>query len=65
MVADINVIDPERISSRLPVVEYDLPGGEMRLTQRADGILATLVGGQVVLSGGVHSGLLPGMLLRA
>jgi N-acyl-D-aspartate/D-glutamate deacylase len=65
MVADVNVFDPERIGPAMPTVEHDLPGGAIRLVQRSEGILATLVAGQPVLLDGEHTGSLPGELLRA
>ena len=63
-VADLNVIDPETVTAHLPRVERDLPGGAARLTQRASGFLATVVGGQVLLEDGEHTGALPGSLVR-
>ena len=64
-VADINIIDPELISERIPEVRHDLPAGAVRLTQEAVGYQTTIVNGQVVLEGGVPTGNLPGVLLRA
>lgn len=64
MVADINVFDPERVTPEMPYVAYDLPGGEPRIKQGASGFLATLVSGQVVHTEGVHTGALPGRLIR-
>jgi N-acyl-D-aspartate/D-glutamate deacylase len=64
MAADINIFDPERITPTLPVLLHDLPTGAPRLESRADGILATIVGGQVTIERGEHSGALPGKLLR-
>jgi N-acyl-D-aspartate/D-glutamate deacylase len=63
-IADINVFDAERVGPRLPTVEHDLPGGGRRLVQRAEGFLATIVGGEVVLRDGEHTGAFPGRLLR-
>jgi N-acyl-D-aspartate/D-glutamate deacylase len=63
-VADLNVLDPDTVGECLPRVERDLPAGAARLTQRATGFLATVVGGEVVLERGEHSGALPGQLLR-
>ncbi|HTI88013.1 MAG TPA: amidohydrolase family protein [Alphaproteobacteria bacterium] len=63
-VADIVIFDPERVAARMPTVEHDLPGGARRLKQTADGILATVVGGAVVLRDNDHTGALPGKLLR-
>src|SRR5579859_83078 len=64
-VADINVFDPDRVGPELPTVVSDLPGGAKRLKQKATGFLATVVGGEVVLRDGKHTGALPGRLLRA
>ena len=64
MVADLNVFDPARILPALPEVRRDLPGNGLRLTQRCQGILATIVSGQVLLLHGEHTGALPGKLLR-
>ena len=64
LVADINVFDPERVAPDMPELVYDLPGGARRITQTASGIAATLVGGAVVHRHGVHTGALPGRLLR-
>jgi N-acyl-D-amino-acid deacylase len=63
-IADLNVFDPESISPDLPKVAEDLPGGAKRLTQTASGILATVVGGQIVLRSGQQTGALPGSLIR-
>jgi N-acyl-D-aspartate/D-glutamate deacylase len=63
-VADINVFDPDRVGPNLPTVVADLPGGVKRLKQTATGFLATVVGGEVVLVDGKHTGALPGRLLR-
>jgi N-acyl-D-amino-acid deacylase len=64
LVADVNVFDPDRIAPDLPVVAHDLPSGATRLKQTSTGILATVVGGQVVLRNGQHTGALPGRLVR-
>ena len=45
-------------------MEHDLPGGAPRLKQKADGILATIVNGEVVLRDNEHTGALPGTVLR-
>jgi N-acyl-D-aspartate/D-glutamate deacylase len=64
MVADINVFDPTTVGPRVPVLVDDLPAGGRRLEQRSVGFLATLVGGQVTIEGGVATGAAPGRLLR-
>jgi N-acyl-D-aspartate/D-glutamate deacylase len=64
LVADINLIDPATVAPAMPTVVHDLPAGEKRIEQRATGIAATIVGGQVLIREGVHTGALPGRLLR-
>ncbi len=64
MAADLNVIDPDTIAPQLPELVADLPAGARRLVQKAQGIKATIVGGQPVLTDGVPTGALPGRLLR-
>jgi N-acyl-D-aspartate/D-glutamate deacylase len=63
-VADINVFDPGCVGPAMPTVINDLPGGLPRIKQKANGFLATLVGGQVVHLQGEHTGALPGRLIR-
>jgi N-acyl-D-aspartate/D-glutamate deacylase len=48
----------------MPTFARDLPGNAPRLKQKADGILATIVAGQVVLRNNEHTGALPGKLIR-
>lgn len=62
--ADVVVFDPERIAPMLPEVVYDLPAGARRLKQKATGILATVVNGEVLLRHNEPTGALPGQLIR-
>ncbi|MGH8675695.1 MAG: amidohydrolase family protein, partial [Burkholderiales bacterium] len=62
--ADVIIFDPERIAPKIPELAYDLPAGARRLKQKSDGLLATVVNGEVVLRNNEHSGALPGKLLR-
>jgi len=64
MAADIAVFDPATIAPRMPEVVTDLPAGAKRLKQTADGMLATVVNGEVLLRNNEHTGALPGRLLR-
>ncbi len=64
MAADLTIFDPATVSQRLPETAYDQPGGMRRLIQKADGYLATVVNGSVLLRDGVHTGALPGQVLR-
>ncbi|HLW70995.1 MAG TPA: amidohydrolase family protein [Candidatus Binataceae bacterium] len=62
--ADVVVFDPERVTPMLPELTYDLPAGARRLKQKAEGVMATVVNGQVLLRNNEHTGALPGKLLR-
>ncbi len=62
--ADMNVIEFEALRLHAPEMVHDLPAGGRRLLQRADGYKHTLVAGQVIMSGGEATGILPGRLLR-
>ncbi|MBN8484991.1 MAG: amidohydrolase family protein [Sphingomonadales bacterium] len=64
MKADLNVIDLDALKLHVPTIEYDLPAGGKRMHQRADGIEATIVSGQVTYRHGQHTGALPGRLVR-
>ncbi len=61
---DCNVIDLDRLALRRPEMHYDLPAGAPRLLQRAEGYVATIVGGRVVMRDGVDTGARPGALVR-
>ena len=50
-----------RIEARARYRDWD---GATRLVQKTSGIPATVVGGQVVVADGEHTGALPGRLLR-
>jgi len=63
--ADFVVFDPDRVDAGEKVMLNDLPGGERRFVQRAEGIHHVVVNGEVVLTHGEHSGALPGQMLRA
>jgi N-acyl-D-aspartate/D-glutamate deacylase len=65
MKADINLIDVERLDLSAPTLLHDLPAGGRRLVQTAQGYVATLVSGQVVMQEGQATGALPGQLVRA
>jgi N-acyl-D-aspartate/D-glutamate deacylase len=63
-IADLNVFDPDTVAPLLPRAVNDLPAHGVRLEQRSTGFLATVVGGEVVISGGSHTGALPGRVVR-
>jgi N-acyl-D-amino-acid deacylase len=64
MKADINVIDPSRLRLHAPRPVFDLPAGGRRLTQEADGYVATIVSGEITYRQGEATGALPGRLVR-
>jgi N-acyl-D-aspartate/D-glutamate deacylase len=62
--ADLVLFDEVRVRPAMPSVETDLPGGARRLVQKAEGIAAVVVNGQVTLENGDATGRMPGALLR-
>jgi N-acyl-D-aspartate/D-glutamate deacylase len=62
--ADINIIDLDRLALKPPRIAYDLPAGGRRITQDAEGYVATFVGGVQTHRDGVATGALPGRLVR-
>ncbi|MDT5100186.1 MAG: N-acyl-D-amino-acid deacylase [Mycobacterium sp.] len=62
--ADVNVVDHDALRLHKPIVSYDLPAGGRRLDQTADGYVATIVSGQVIVENGVPTEARPGRLVR-
>ena len=62
--ADLNVIDFDCLQLRPPRMVFDLPAGERRFLQNAQGYVATIVAGQLIYREGVPTGALPGRLVR-
>ncbi len=62
--ADINIIDFDRLRIPPPHVAFDLPAGGRRLVQTAEGYRATLKAGQTIMENGERTGALPGKLMR-
>jgi N-acyl-D-aspartate/D-glutamate deacylase len=62
--ADLNVIDFDRLELGKPYMAYDLPTGARRLMQKADGYVATIKSGQVIYRDGEATDALPGRLVR-
>ncbi len=65
LMADINIIDMDRLLVRRPHMIYDLPAGGRRLVQEAQGYIATMVAGVPILENDQLTGATPGHLLRA
>src|SRR5262245_16280933 len=62
--ADVVLFDEHRVRPAMPTVEADLPGGARRLVQKAEGIAAVVVNGEVTLDNGQSTRAAPGQLLR-
>ncbi|MDP1827577.1 MAG: amidohydrolase family protein [Archangium sp.] len=62
--ADLNVIDPRRLTMGTPKLVRDLPAGGKRFIQRAQGYVGTWVAGEAVVREGVLTEALPGRLVR-
>jgi len=62
--ADINIIDLDRLKLSKPWLAFDLPAGGRRLLQKADGYVATVKAGVVTFRQGKMTGALPGIVVR-
>ena len=63
--ADVNVIDLDRLTLKMPRMAHDLPSGAGRLLQDSEGYLATLVAGTTTRRHDRDTGARPGRLVRA
>ncbi|MBC7496727.1 MAG: amidohydrolase family protein [Sphingomonadaceae bacterium] len=64
LLADINIIDFDRLKLAKPYIAFDLPAGGKRLLQRASGYAWTIKSGVVTFRDGVATGARPGKLVR-
>lgn len=62
--ADLNLIDPQRLSVGTPELVRDLPAGGRRFLQKGRGYLATWVAGEAVQRDGHITAARPGRLVR-
>lgn len=62
--ADLNVIDLDRIKLGKPWLAFDLPAGGKRLLQKAEGYDCTIKNGVVTFRNGDWTGATPGGLIR-
>jgi N-acyl-D-aspartate/D-glutamate deacylase len=62
--ADLVIFDPHTVAAGDKEMLYDLPGGEGRFVQRAQGIHSVIVNGRILFADGQHTGALPGQVLR-
>ena len=64
MLADINIINFEKLNVSHPKMIHDLPLGGRRLVQDATGYVATIKSGVIISQNGVATGEFPGNLIR-
>lgn len=62
--ADLNVIDLDKIKLGKPWLAFDLPAGGKRLLQKAEGYVCTIKTGVVTFKNGEWTGATPGGLIR-
>jgi N-acyl-D-aspartate/D-glutamate deacylase len=62
--ADINVIDYANLSTCHPEYVNDFPHGGGRFVVKGKGYAATIVGGEVIIANGQHTGKRPGQVIR-
>jgi N-acyl-D-amino-acid deacylase len=63
-IADLNVIDYDALETGYPYYVNDLPHNGGRYIVESLGYMATLVGGQVIIENGEHTGKRPGQVIR-
>jgi N-acyl-D-aspartate/D-glutamate deacylase len=64
MAADIVIFDPDTVNCGPEMVVHDFPAGGWRIKEPAEGVICTIVNGQVLMDGGKHTGALPGRVMR-
>ena len=62
--ADLVVFDPATVGTRPLEWVNDLPGGAPRLIERSQGILWSIIGGEVVFANNEYQGVMPGQVLK-
>ena len=64
MAADITIFDPETVRTLSDDVVQDFPAGGWRIRELAEGVKCTIVNGEVLIEDGMHTGALPGRVMR-
>ena len=62
--ADINILDIDNLSEKMPELFNDFPGGAKRFIQKAQGYEATICNSEVILRNDEHKGIRSGKVLR-
>jgi N-acyl-D-aspartate/D-glutamate deacylase len=63
-IADLNVIDFDNLETGYPYYVNDFPHNGGRYIVESQGYLATIVGGQIIVENGKHTGQRPGQVIR-
>ena len=63
--ADIVIFDPETVGSGKTYMRHDLPADESRIYADAQGIQHVFVNGVQTIENGMHTGRLPGVVMRS
>jgi len=63
MDADLVVFDPATVGTKPLEWVNDLPGGAPRLIERSQGVIWTIIGGEVVFANNEYQGAMPGRVL--
>jgi N-acyl-D-aspartate/D-glutamate deacylase len=63
--ADLVLFDPSRLAAGRTHLVNDFPANSPRFVVEAEGYVATIVNGEVLLENGEHTGALPGHIIRA
>jgi N-acyl-D-aspartate/D-glutamate deacylase len=64
LAGDIVIFDPATVNAGKESVVRDFPSGGWRIKEEAEGVHYTIVNGTVLLEDGVHTGALPGRVMR-
>jgi len=64
MDADLVVFDPATVGTQPLEWVNDLPGGAPRLIERSQGIIWSIIGGEVVFANNEYQGVMPGHVLK-
>jgi len=59
------LFDPSRLAAGRTHLVNDFPANSPRFVVEAEGYVATIVNGEVLLENGEHTGALPGHIIRA
>ncbi|HEX2830935.1 MAG TPA: amidohydrolase family protein [Burkholderiales bacterium] len=62
--ADVVIFDPDTVKPGDESIVHDFPANGWRVKEPAEGVVATIVNGEVLLENGEHTGALPGKVAR-